>query len=156
MPILATNKRANFDYEILETFEAGLVLAGHEVKSIRAGNASLKGAYVVFERSGGFLPTPVLLNAHIPLYKYASLVENYDPERSRRLLLNKNEIARLIGKTKEKGLTLVALRLYTKNRFLKLEFGLARGKKQYDKREDIKKRETDRYAKRAIKGENVD
>jgi SsrA-binding protein len=156
MPILAINKRANFDYEILEKFEAGLVLFGHEVKSVRAGSVSLGGSYVAFKAMPNGIACPQLINAHITLYKYASTIKDYDPTRTRNLLLKEKEINYLVGKKKEQGLTLVPLRIYTKSRFLKLEFGLARGKKKHDKRDDIKKRETDRYAKRAIRGEKVD
>ncbi|MFA5248533.1 MAG: SsrA-binding protein SmpB [Patescibacteria group bacterium] len=151
MPILAINKRADFDYEILDKYEAGLVLLGHEVKSARAGNASLKGSFVVFQHGPGKLPQPALINAHISLYKYASTIKDYDPTRPRRLLLGSKEIARLLGKKLEKGLTLVPLRLYTKNRFLKLEFGIGRGKKKYDKRADLKKKDLDREVRGIIK-----
>lgn len=142
---LAVNKRANLDYEILEKHEAGLVLAGYEVKSVRAGNASLKGAYITFKqtkKSG--LPEAFLVNINIPLYKYASNIKDYDSTRDRKLLLKKNEVKHLQGKKKEQGLTLVPLKIYTKHSFLKLEFGVARGKKKYDKRETIKKRELDK------------
>ncbi len=142
---LAINKRANFDYEILDKYEAGLVLFGHEVKSVRAGNAGLKGSYISLKNTKkGELPEAYLIKAHIPLYKYASTVDDYDPERERKLLLNKKEILRLTSKKKEQGLTLVPLKIYTKNSFLKLEFGIGKGKKKYDKRESIKKRDVDK------------
>ncbi len=151
MPILAVNKRAGFDYEILDRYEAGLVLRGHEVKSIKTGHISLKGAYVTLKQTGKALPELYLINAHIPLYKKASNIKDYDPYRPRKLLLHKNEIKRLVGKKQEQGLTLVPIKIYTKRNLVKLEFGLARGKKKYDKREAIKKRETERKIKRMIK-----
>ncbi len=143
MPVLATNKRAYFDYEILEKFEAGLVLLGHEVKATKAGHASLKGSYIKINWQDHKAEL-YLVNAHISLYKLAGNVLDYDPKRERKLLLNRSEINRLIGKTQEQGLTLLPLKIYTKHSFLKLEFALARGKKKYDKREAIKKRELDR------------
>lgn len=146
MPTLAINKKANFDYKILEKYEAGLKLLGHEVKSIKTGHISLKGAFVVLKQAQvrNKQPEAYLINAHIPLYKFAGQMKNYDPYRSRKLLLKKSEIKRLIGKKKEQGLTLVPIRLYTKHGLIKLEFGLGQGKKKYDKREDIKKRDLDR------------
>ena len=140
---LTINKRASFDYELLEKFEAGLVLTGPEVKSIKTGHISLKGSYVTFKRTNKELPELYLTNAHIPLYKHAR-VENYNPERPRKLLLKKSEIRYLVGKAQEKGLTLVPIKLYNKNNLIKLEFAIARGKKKVDKREAIKKREIER------------
>jgi SsrA-binding protein len=151
MPILAVNKRAGFDYEVLDKYEAGLVLFGHEVKSVRAGNVNLKAAYITLKNDGARLPEAYLLNAHISLYKYASTIKDYDPTRSRKILLKSKEINYLMGKSKEQGLTLVPLRIYTKNRFLKLEFALARGKKKYDKREDLKKKDLDRESRAMMK-----
>jgi len=144
MPTLAYNKRANYDYEILTTYEAGLVLYGHEVKSVKTGHISLKGAYVTVKRTGKNLPELYLINAHISLYSRASAVSDYDPTRPRKLLLGKKEIEHLVGKKNEQGLTLVPLKIYTKHSLIKLEFGIGRGRKKYDKRELIKKRETDR------------
>ncbi|MFA4941382.1 MAG: SsrA-binding protein SmpB [Patescibacteria group bacterium] len=145
MPILATNKRANFDYAIEKKYEAGLVLFGHEVKSVKTGHVSLKGSFITLKsQKNNRLPEILLINAHIPLYKHAGTIKNYEPTRSRRVLLNKKEIRHLIGKKKESGLTLVPLKLYTKHSFIKLEFGIGRGKKKYDKRETIKKREVER------------
>lgn len=142
MSILAFNKRANFDYEILEKYEAGLVLLGHEVKSVKTGHISLKGAFVTVKSARGKpLPELHLINAHIPLYKHAGTVKSYDPYRSRKLLLKKNEIRHLIGKKQEQGLTLVPIKIYTKHSFIKLEFGIGKGKKKRDKREAIKKRD---------------
>lgn len=144
MPTLAYNKRAKYDYEISATYEAGLVLFGHEVKSIKTGHISLKGAYVVLKKTKKELPELYLINTFVPLYKKASTIENYDPERARKLLLKKNEINHLIGKKQEQGLTLVPIKIYTKRSLIKLEFGIGKGKKKIDKRESIKKRELDR------------
>lgn len=156
MSTLAINKRANFDYDILEKYDAGLVLFGHEVKSIKTGHISLKGGFVTIKNvKNKNLPELYLINAHIPLYKHAGKILNYDPYRSRKLLLKKREIKRLIGKKKEQGLTLVPIKIYTKHSFVKLEFGVGRGRKKIDKRELIKKRETERkirtLTKRKIK-----
>lgn len=152
MPVLAVNKKVNFDYQILEKFEAGIVLFGHEVKSVKTGHISLKGSFVTLKQDkGNKLPELYLINTHIPLYKHAGSMPSHDPYRSRKLLLHKNEIKKLIGKKKEQGLTLVPLKVYTKRSLIKLEFGLAKGKKKYDKREDVKKRELDRSMSRVLK-----
>jgi len=156
MPILVTNKRANFDYEILDKYEAGLVLFGHEVKAVRAGNVSLSGSYITFKAGPAGLPEAFLVNTHISLYKHTSGIADYDPTRTRKLLLGRKEIERLVNKKQEQGLTLVPLNIYTKNSFLKLQFGVARGKKRYDKREDIKRKDLDRDRRRALKGERLD
>lgn len=144
MPVLAINKRAHYDYEISETYEAGLVLLGHEVKSIKTGHINLKGAFVTTKKTNKELPELSLINAHIPLYKKTSQILNYDPYRSRKLLLRKKEVKYLIGKKQEQGLTLVPIKIYTKRSLVKLEFGIGKGKKKIDKRETIKKREIDR------------
>lgn len=146
MTVLALNKRARYDYEILETFTAGLVLTGAEVKSAKAGQASLKGSFVVFKASHR-QPAPYLLNAYISPYRYAAKTESYVPDRPRELLLRRREIKYLLGKREEKGLTLVPIKLYTERSLVKLEFAVARGKKRFDKREteklrDIKRRLT--------------
>jgi len=146
MKVLAENKKAYFTYEILEKFEAGMVLIGQEVKSIRSGRISLKGSYVVLKGE-----EPYLVGANIPPYQPKNAPPDYMPERQRKLLLNKLEIKRLIGKTKEKGLTLVPLKVYTKGAKIKLEFGIGKGKKKADKRETIKKREAEREMRRALK-----
>ena len=143
MPVLATNKKAHFDYEILQTFEAGLQLTGQEVKSAKKGSAKLKGSYVVITGDEAFL-----LNMHIPKYAKAGSIPNYDPYRSRKLLLKRKELDLLIGKKNEKGLTLIPTKLYTKYGKIKLEFGIGRGKKKYEKKETIKKRDLDREIKR--------
>lgn len=146
MPSLATNRRAKYDYHIVETFEAGLVLSGQEVKSVKKGRMSLKGAYVTIKDKEAWL-----INALIPPYQPKNTPPDYQPTRSRKLLLNKKEIKSLIGKTRQKGLTLVPLRVYTKHNRLKLAFALGLGKRQADKREKIKKREAKRRISRALK-----
>ncbi len=151
MPILAVNKRAKFDYDILETYEAGLVLHGHEVKSVKTGHVSLKGSFVTLKGGGRKLPEAYLTNSHIPLYQHAGKLEGYDPDRPRKLLLHAKEINYLIGKKHEQGLTLVPIKLYTNKGFVKLEFGIGRGRKKFDKRELIKKRETEKKIRTLIK-----
>jgi SsrA-binding protein len=148
MPILAVNKRARFDYEITDTFEAGLVLFGHEVKSIKTGHISLKGAFITAKAVGKSLPELYLTNSFVPAYKFAGdKVLDYKPDRSRKLLLNKKQIGFLVGKKQEQGLTLVPIKIYTKHNLLKLEFGIGKGKHKYEKREDIKRRDIDRDLK---------
>jgi SsrA-binding protein len=146
MPNIATNKRAHFDYEILEHFEAGLVLTGMEVKSVKTGHISLKGSFVTRKDNELYLT-----NASIPLYKFAGEVKNYDPTRPRKILLKKSEIKSLIGKMAVQGLTLVPISVYTKKRLLKLEFGVGKGKKKFDKRNDITKKEVKRKIERTLK-----
>ncbi len=146
MKILAENRKARFDYEILEKFEAGMVLIGQEVKSIKSGRISIKGSYVVLKGE-----EPYLIGANVPPYQPKNAPPDYEPERSRKLLLTKSEIKHLIGKTKEKGLTSVPLRVYTKRGKVKLEFGIGKGRKKADKRELIKKREAERELKRELK-----
>ncbi len=146
MKILAENKKAYFTYQILEKFEAGMILIGQEVKSIKSGKMSLKGSYVVLRGE-----EPYLIGANIPPYQPKNAPSDYDPEKSRKLLLKKSEIKHLIGKTKEKGLTLVPLKIYTRGAKIKLEFGIAKGRKKFDKRELIKKREAKREIKRELK-----
>jgi len=135
----AENRKARFDYEILETFEAGLALTGQEVKSIRFGRAQIAGSYVTFQREELYL-----VGANIPPYQPANAPSSYDPQRSRKLLLHSKEIKYLFGKSKERGLTLAPIRLYNKGAQIKLEFGVARGKKKYDKRETLKRRAAER------------
>ena len=146
MATFANNRKAFHDYSIESTLEAGLVLAGHEVKSIKSGNTSLNGAYVTIRGGEAWLR-----NAHIGRYKQASGLEGYDETRERKLLLHKNEIIKLLDQTKGKGLTLVPLELYTSKRRIKLKVGVARGKKQYDKRESIKKKELKRSISRTLR-----
>lgn len=135
----ARNKRAKFDYDILETYEAGIVLSGAEVKAVKEGQARLQGAYVSIHGS-----RPILRGAFIARYKPAGPSADYDPTRDRDLLLHKAEVRRLIGKMHEAGLTLIPTRLYSAHRLVKVEIALARGKKQFEKRAAIKKRELDR------------
>jgi SsrA-binding protein len=143
---ITVNRRAWHDFHIEETFEAGLVLTGSEVKSLRAGKAQLKDSYGRIERGELWL-----FNAHISPYA-ASAQFGHEPTRSRKLLLNRREIEHLIGKVKERGLTLIPLRMYFKDGRAKVELGLARGKKLYDKREATKEREVKREMDRAMKG----
>ena len=146
MTTLSINKRAHFDYAIGDIYEAGLVLFGHEVKSVKTGHVSLKESFVTIHGNALYLT-----NAHIPLFIHAGKVADHNPGRPRKLLLKRSEIKYLIGKARTQGLTLVPLRLYTKRRLIKLEFGLGKGKKQFDKRENIKKREDDRNIRRTLK-----
>ncbi|PLX26811.1 SsrA-binding protein [Candidatus Parcubacteria bacterium] len=150
MPVLAINKRAKFDYEIISSHEAGVVLFGHEVKSIKTRKPSMKGSFVTIKSSGKNAEL-FLTNCHISLYDKTTTVENYNPERPRKLLMHRKEIDKLIGKKQEQGLTLVPIKIYTKGNLIKLEFGVGRGKKKHDKREDIKKRDTDRQIRRVMK-----
>lgn len=135
---VASNRKARHDYHIEESFEAGIILQGSEVKSLRGGKASLQDAYAMVRGEEIFL-----LGAHIPPYPQASM-QNHEPTRPRKLLLKRKEIDRLIGKTKEKGLALVPLRIYLKDNLFKVEIALARGKHAYDKRQTIAKREAER------------
>jgi len=142
--VIAQNRKARYNYEILDTYEAGLVLTGTEVKSLRAGRASLTEGYAEV-RDGEVW----LRNVHIPEYDQGSWT-NHEPRRSRKLLLHRDEIARLIGKTQEKGLTLIPLSLYFKDGYAKVELALARGKKVHDKRRTIIERQARLEAERAM------
>ncbi len=146
MPTLTKNKKAYHDYRILEEFEAGLVLNGQEVKSIREGRISLKGSYIVIREEEAFL-----IGVNIPPYQPKNTPEDYNPKRSRKLLLTKKQIKYLMGKSNERGLTLVPLKVYTKKGLIKLKFGVCRGKKKWDKRKKIKDREIDRNLRRRLK-----
>jgi SsrA-binding protein len=143
------NKQARFSFEFLDTFQAGIVLKGHEVKSIKSGQISLKGAYIVLKSE----PDPALwlIKAHISPYKYAGPLPDHDPERPRKLLINKNELKSLIGKLKEKGLTLVPIKVYTKRTLVKIEFGLGKGKKLYEKKEAKKTKDVEKEIRRTLK-----
>jgi SsrA-binding protein len=143
---LASNKRARHDYHVLETFEAGIQLAGTEVKSVREGRVQLKDSYVEFRDGQAYL-----VGAHISPYSHGNR-ENRDPERVRKLLLKKREIDRLFGRTQLKGLTVVPLAVYLKGNWIKVEIALVQGKKLYDKREAEKTRELDREVEAAVKG----
>lgn len=143
-----THKRARFDYEILDTYEAGISLLGTEVKAIRQHQGKLDGAYVVVR--GG---VPLLVGASIPPFQKPNAPKTYDPERPRALLLTPKEIAEIEHKSEKQGLTVVPLALYNKNRHLKLQIAIARGKKKFDKREHIKLRDTKRAAERMLKSQ---
>ena len=144
--LIASNRKARFDYEILDSFEAGIALLGPEVKSLRAGNANLGDAYAIVRRGEVFL-----LNAHIGPYDQAGRA-NAPPRRERKLLLHRAEIERLTGRVNERGFTLVPLELYFKGGRAKVELGLARGKKSHDKRQSIRERESEREVQRAVRG----
>lgn len=151
MKILALNKKASFDYQILETYEAGLVLFGYEVKAVRAKQVSLKGSYISFKTNAKNNTEAYLISSHISLYQAAGKRDDYDPERPRKLLLKKRELDYLVGKKQEQGLTLIPIKLYTKNSFIKLEIALAKGKKAFDKREDLKKKDAEKHIKTLMK-----
>jgi len=142
--IIAVNRRARHDYDIIETYEAGIVLTGPEIKSIRARRAQLRDAYAQVERGEAWL-----YNMHVSSYQPGSR-ENQDPRRTRKLLLHRREIDRLIGRTVERGLTLIPLRLYLERGYAKVELGLARGRRQWDKRRAIAEREARREEERAL------
>ena len=145
---LVENKRATFDHELLERFEAGLELLGQEVKSLRAGRASLAGARVLIRGGGAYL-----VGATIQPYQAKNAPADYDEGRNRRLLLTKKEVARLAQAEAEKGLTIIPLSVYNKGRRLKLALAVARGKKRHDKRQLIRKRETEREMRRTLKNQ---
>lgn len=146
MAVYASNKRATYDYEILEKIEGGLVLTGNEVKSIRTGHAKLGGAFVTFHHGEA-----MLTNAHIAPYRYALKDPLYSPTQPRKILLHQKQLLYLQQKSREAGLTIVPLSLYTKGRQIKIAIALAKGKKKVDKRQSIKKRELDREVRRAIR-----
>jgi len=143
--VFATNKKAFHDYFIMEKFEAGISLLGTEVKAIREGRLNLKDSYALVQGGEAFL-----FNCHISPYSHGNR-ENHEPTRTRKLLLHQKEIKKLIGKTQEKGLTLVPLRVYLKRGKIKVELGVARGKKLIDKRESVRRKEADREARAAMK-----
>lgn len=147
MSTVAFNKRAKFDYDLLETFEGGLVLTGAEVKSVKAGHVQFKGAFLDIKRNELWLK-----NAYVTKYKPTGTQESYVPDRDRKVLVHRRQLKRLIGKRKTEGLTLVPVRLYTKNNLVKLEFAIAKGKKKFEKRESIKKRDVDRTIRSIMKG----
>jgi len=144
--VIATNRKARHDYDILESHEAGLVLRGTEVKSLRASQITFKDSYAEVRHGEAWL-----VGCHITPYSHGTDA-NHDPERARKLLLHRREINRLIGKVAERGLTLVPLRLYFKNGRAKLELGLARGKKLHDKRQTIRERDARRELAREVRG----
>ena len=143
----AENRKAYFNYEILEKYEAGIELLGTEVKSVRGGSMSLEGSFVIIRGGEAYI-----INANIPPYQAKNASKDYDPLRNRKLLLTKKEIEELAGSEKNKSLTIVPISVYNKNRKIKLEIALVKGKKKYDKRETIKKRDTDREIRREYKG----
>ena len=143
--LVATHRKARFEYEILETVEAGIALLGPEVKSLRAGNASLADAYAVVRRGEIWL-----VGAHISPYPQASR-ENPEPRRERKLLLHRSEIVRLAGRVAERGLTLVPLQIYFRDGRVKVEVALARGRRRYDKRHAIREREEERLVRRTVR-----
>ncbi|NTW13506.1 MAG: SsrA-binding protein SmpB [Candidatus Moranbacteria bacterium] len=146
MKTLSINRRATFDYALTDRYEAGLMLTGAEVKSAKAGHMSLKGSFVVAHGNELFL-----MNSLISAYPLAHKDTRHEDRRSRKLLLRRSEIRSLIGKSRVEGLTLVPVRVYTKNRLVKLEFAVGKGKKQIDKRETIKKREARKDIGRAMR-----
>jgi SsrA-binding protein len=143
--VLCLNKKARHDYSIEESYEAGIALQGTEVKSLRLGKGNLKDSYVHIENEEAFLH-----NTHISPYPFGHQF-NHEPERVRKLLLHKREIRRLMGKTHERGYTLITLKIYLKRGKIKIEIGLAKGKTLYDKREDLKRRSAEREMERAMK-----
>lgn len=144
--IVSDNRQARFQYEILETYETGIELVGTEVKSIRAGRVNLRDGFALVRNNEVFLH-----NVHISPHKTASQVFNHDPIRTRKLLLRRDEIRKLVGKVEQQGLTLVALKMYLKRGWVKVDLALVRGKKLYDKREDAKRRDDQRDMQRAMK-----
>ncbi|KKQ40547.1 MAG: SsrA-binding protein [Parcubacteria group bacterium GW2011_GWD2_38_12] len=145
MTELAKNKKAYFDYEILETFNAGIVLRGFEAKAVKTGKINIAGSFVLIRGNQAYL-----LNSDIPPYQPQNTPSDYDSKRTRSLLLHKKELKRLIGLTQQKGLTLIPLRVYNARNLVKLEFGLCRGKKKYEKREAVKKRDVGREIRRHL------
>ena len=146
--LICNNKKAYHDYFIEEKFEAGMVLRGTEVKSLRNGKANLNDSFALIRNGEAFLH-----NLHISPYDFGNR-ENHDPDRMRKLLLHKNEIVKLFGKIREQGYSFIPLRIYFKDGLVKVELGLAKGKKLYDKREDLKKKEMKRDVAQALKQRN--
>ncbi|WP_008312408.1 SsrA-binding protein SmpB [Leptolyngbya sp. PCC 6406] len=144
--LISDNRQARHEYEILETFEAGVELRGTEVKSIRAGKVNLRDGYAVIRDAQIWLN-----NVHISPHDTTNKVYNHDPVRSRRLLLHREEIRKLIGKVEQQGLTLVPLKIYLKQGWVKVYIALAKGKKLYDKRESLKRKQDKREVERALK-----
>ena len=148
-PVVADNRKAGFDYHFLDQFEAGLVLVGTEVKAAREGRVNLRDAFCRLEGGEAWL-----LNAHIGQYSHGGYA-SHDPTRKRKLLLGRAELNKLLGKTTEKGLTIVPIRMYFKKGRIKLAIALAKGKKSFDKRETIRRREIDRETRTAVKTRRV-
>jgi len=148
---LIQNKKAYFNYEIIEKFDAGIELLGFEVKSLRGGHGSLDGSYITVRTTPKSTEEVFLVGAHVPPYQPKNTPQWYEPRRERRLLLNKKEISEFSGFQRERGLTIVPLSMYNKNGKIKVEIGIARGKKKYDKRESLKKRSAEREVGRRLK-----
>ncbi|RLQ96670.1 SsrA-binding protein SmpB [Falsibacillus albus] len=148
--LIAQNKKARHDFSIEETYEAGMVLKGTEIKSIRNSRVNLKDSFARIQKGEVFL-----YNMHVSPYEQGN-IHNHDPLRTRKLLLHKKQISKLIGETKEAGYSLIPLKLYIKNGVAKVLIGLAKGKKKYDKREDLKKKEAKRDIERAFKARQQD
>jgi SsrA-binding protein len=144
--IIADNRQARYLYEILETYEAGIQLIGSEVKSIRAGKVNVQDGYALIRNSEAWL-----INVHISPYQASGQYFNHEPRRTRKLLLNRKEINKLIGQVEQKGLTLIPLKLYFRDGWIKVSIGLAKGKKLHDKRETMKRRDDQRDMARAMK-----
>lgn len=144
--IITDNRQARYLYEILETYEAGIQLIGSEVKSIRAGKVNIQDGYALIRNSEAWL-----INAHISPYQASGQYFNHEPRRTRKLLLNRKEINKLIGQVEQKGLTLIPLKLYFRDGWIKVSIGLAKGKKLHDKRETMKRRDDQRDMARAMK-----
>ncbi|HEY8364878.1 MAG TPA: SsrA-binding protein SmpB [Haloplasmataceae bacterium] len=148
--IIAQNKKAYHDYFIEDTYEAGIVLVGTEIKSIRLGKASIKDAYAHIDKNQAYI-----YNMHITQYDFGTK-GNHEPTRTRRLLLHRKEISKLYGLQQQEGYSLIPLKLYIKDGYAKLEIAVAKGKKQYDKREDMKIKESNRKIERALKDRNLE
>jgi len=146
MPTFAINKKAKFDYDFIQEFEAGLVLTGAEVKSIRLGHVQLKGSYLTIRDNELWIR-----NMHVSKYKKAGGLDHYNPTRDRKALVHKRELKKLIGKQKTEGLTIVPISVYAKGDLIKLSFALARGKRKYEKRETLKKRDVMRKIQEEVK-----
>ncbi len=144
--LVADNRQARFEYEILETYEVGVELRGTEVKSIRQGKANLRDGFALIRNGEAWLH-----NVHISPHSTSSQIVNHEPRRTRKLLLHSQEIRKLIGQVEQKGLTLVPLKMYLKRGWVKLTLGLAKGKKLHDKRETLKRKQSDREIQRAMK-----
>lgn len=147
--VVAKNRKALFEYFLVESFEAGIALTGSEIKSVRAGQVSLQEAYVQIDLNQAWL-----VNSHIAVYNAASYT-NHDPKRPRKLLLHKKEIRSLLMTVKQKGVTIIPVKMYLKDGRAKLEIALAKGKKLYDKRQDIADKDTRRDIQRELKGKNI-
>ena len=149
MTTLIQNPKAKFNYEILESIDAGIELLGLEVKSLKKKQGSLEGAYILVRGNEVYL-----IGSQVPPYQFNNTSQDYDPLRIRKLLLTKKEIKNLLNRDKTNGLTMIPLSIYTKGRYIKIKIAIVKGKKKYDKRETIKKRENDRNIRRILKQQN--